>query len=118
MKNLLITLSILVSSLLMITPTIAAEGHSHDGGHSHGPVTGDAAAEQASSRLNKLVNAGKVPASWKGVKASNIEKKQYAKGPEWVITFKNSKVKDAKKQNLYMFFTLDGIYIAANYTGN
>lgn len=118
MKNTLVIFIILLSSLLFITPTIAGEGHSHDGGHSHGPVAGDKAAEMAAVRLNKLANAGKIPASWKGIKASSTVKKQYAKGPEWVITFNNSKVQDVKKQKLYMFFTLDGIYIAANYSGN
>ena len=118
MKKILLTIFILSSSLLIITPTIAGEGHSHDGGHSHGPVSGEDAAKMAGTRLNKLANAGKIPASWKGINPSSTVKKQYSKGPEWVITFKNSKVKDVKKQTLYMFFTLDGIYIAANYSGN
>lgn len=118
MKNLATT--VLLSSLLFGTPVMAGSGHSHDadGGHSHGPASSDSVTKKASQRINKLANAGKIDASWSGVKAARVEQKTYSKGPEWVITYKNDKVSDAAKQTLYMFFTLDGHYIAANYTGN
>ena len=37
---------------------------------------------------------------------------------EWVVVFTNEKVKDPKEKMLYIFLTLDGQYIAANYTGD
>lgn len=118
MKNLATT--VLLSSLLFGAPVMAGSGHSHDadGGHSHGPISSHEVSKKALQRINKLADARKIDASWAGIKAASVEQKTYSKGPEWVITFKNDKVSETAKQTLYMFFTLDGHYIAANYTGN
>jgi len=114
MKNLLSTI-LLLSSLLVGLPVIAGAGHSH----SHGPVSSDEAINRASKKVNYLAKAGKIDASWSTIKkAASAEKKTFSKGTEWVITFKNDKLSDASKRSLYMFFSLDGHYIAANYTGN
>ena len=117
MKNLVTTLLL---SLLFSTPVIAGPGHDHSHGHSHshGPVSSDEAAIRALKKVKQFANAGKIDASWSEAKAASVEQKIYAKGPEWVITFKNDKARDAEKQTLYLFFSLDGHYIAANYTGN
>ncbi|MDH5377166.1 MAG: DUF6488 family protein, partial [Gammaproteobacteria bacterium] len=64
------------------------------------------------------VKAGKIEESWAGTKPATVEKKTFSQGPEWVVSFSNKKVADASKQTLYMFYSLDGHYIAANYTGN
>jgi len=117
-KIFVFALFILVASLTFVAPVIAGAGHSHDGGHSHGPISSEDAAKMAAIRVSKLASAGKIPASWTGIKANSVVKKQYSKGPEWVVTLKNQKVSDVKKQTLYMFFTLDGVYIATNYSGN
>jgi len=116
----ILTTALLLSSLLFGAPVMAGAGHSHDadGGHSRGPVSSGEAVNQASKKVKQLADAGKIDATWSGVQAVSVEKKTYAKGPEWVVIFKNDKVSDAAKQTLYLFFTLDGHYIAANYTGN
>ena len=67
--------------------------------------------------VNRLAKTGKIDASWSGIQADGAEQKTYAKNTEWVVTFKNAKLKDSAKQRLYLFFSLDGHYIAANYTG-
>ncbi len=36
---------------------------------------------------------------------------------EWKLTFKNPNASDANKKNLYLFYTLPGNFIAANFTG-
>lgn len=119
MKNMTITL--FLSFLFFGAPAMAGSGHDHDHGHghSHGPISSDAVILRASVGVKRLAKTGKIDASWSKVKASGAEKKTFAKGkgPEWVVTFKNPKVNDSKKQNLYLFFSLDGHYIAANYTG-
>lgn len=119
MKNLMTAL-LLLSSLLFAAPILAGAGHEHDsdGGHSHGPISSDSAINKASKKVKQLADAGKIDASWSGINAASIDQKIYSKGPEWVITFKNEKINDAAKQTLYLFFSLDGHYIAANYTGN
>lgn len=104
---------------LVGTPAVAGPGHDHDQGHghSHGPVAGNVASEKAAKKIEQLVQAGKIDASWAGVKPVSVEQKTFANGPEWVITFKNDRVKETSKQTLYLFFSLDGHYIAANHTG-
>ncbi|VAW88082.1 hypothetical protein MNBD_GAMMA17-1542 [hydrothermal vent metagenome] len=94
MKNIITVL--FLSSLLFGIPAMAGSGHEHDkdGGHSH---------------VHKTINSEE---------AATIEQKSYKNGPEWVTTFKNDKISDVTKQTLYLFFSLDGHYIAANYTGN
>ena len=107
---------LLISLALFSTPAFAGAGHDH--GHSHGPIKSDAAAMKAKGKIAALVKANKIPASWAQLEPVTVEQKTYSKGPEWVITFKNTQVKDTSKQTLYMFYSLDGRYIAANYTGS
>ncbi|MFC1750786.1 DUF6488 family protein [Pseudomonadota bacterium] len=101
-------------------PVLAGSGHDHDDGHghSHGPVSSDVASEKAIKKVGKLAQAGKIDGSWAALKPVSVEQKTYSQGPEWVITFKNEKISDTSKQTMYLFFSLDGHYIAANYTGN
>ena len=119
MKNLVSTL-LFLSALLFGAPIIAGGGHEHgsDGGHSHGPISSDQVINRALKKVKHMTNAGKIDSTWSVVKTARAEQKTYSKGPEWVVTFKNDKINDAAKQTLYLFFSLDGHYIAANYTGN
>jgi len=108
---------ILFCIALFSTPILAGSGHDHDHGHSHGSVSSDVTSDKAVEKINSLVQAEKIDSSWSGLKPVSVEQKTYSKGPEWVVTFKNSKVSDTSKQTLYLFYSLDGHYIAANYTG-
>lgn len=118
MRNLITTLFL---SLFITTSAMAGGGHAHgsDGGHSHSqpPVSKDEAISRASKKVNQLATKGVIDETWKDVKAHSATQKRFSKGAEWVITFKNDNVKDSTKQNLYLFFSLDGHYIAANYSG-
>lgn len=118
MKNLSST--ILLSTLLFGTPAIAGPSHSHDKGHghSHRALSSDEVIKKAETKMKQLAESGKIDASWTALKAASAEQKTFAKGPEWVVTFKNDKAADATKQTLYLFFTPEGHYIAANFTGN
>ena len=117
MKNLL---TALVMGFFLSSVAIAGTGHSHDedGGHSMGPISSEAAGSEAMKKVHSLAQAGKIDASWSGIKPSSVEQKTYAKGPEWVVIFHNTQVSDKTKQSLYLFYSLDGHYIAANYTGS
>ncbi len=119
MKNLASTL-LFLSALLFAMPIIAGGGHEHDsdGGHSRGPISSDQVIDRALKKMKHMADAGKIDATWSGVKAASAEQKTYSKGPEWVVTFGNDKINDEAKQTLYLFYSLDGHYIAANYTGN
>lgn len=112
MKNLVTIL--LFTSLLFASPAMAGGNHSH----SSEPVSSEEAASKASGIVTQLADAQKIDITWVGTKVEGVEQKSYSKGPEWVVTFKNDKIKDTSKQTLYMFFTLSGDYLGANYTGN
>ena len=113
MRN--ITTVLLFCTALFTAPVLSGPDDGH--GHSHGPVSSEVATEKAAVKLTQLIEGGKVEQSWADVKSSSIEQKKYANGFEWLITFNNEKVSDPAKKTLYMFFSLDGQYIAANYTG-
>lgn len=93
--------------------------HSHGDGHSHshGPVTQEAAINKAKAKVSALVKSGKLDASWSSVQAFKATKKDFGKGMEWVVSLHNPQISDAKQQTLYVFFTLNGRYLATNYTG-
>jgi hypothetical protein len=117
MKNL--ATALLFSSFLITTPVLASGGnnHGHDHGHAHTAISAQDAISKATAKIKQLAAAGKIDKSWAKISASSSEKKVFSHDPEWVITFKNDKVSDAKKQSLYLFYSTDGHYIAANYTG-
>jgi len=93
--------------------------HSHEDAISHdGPIDKNHAIEMAHEVVTKLANMRKIDGSWISVDAKVAEQKKYPNGLEWVISFNNPQLSSRKKQNLYIFLTLEGKYIAANYTGN
>lgn len=86
-------------------------------GHSHAPVTKEAVAGMAAQKRDQLVSTEKLDKSWSGVAVRSIEQKTFAKGPEWVISFRNDAVADQARRTLYMFYALDGHFMAANFSG-
>lgn len=116
MRN--ISTALLVSSLLFTSPVMAGSGHDHgNGGHSKGPIFSEGVIKKATNQVKSLVERGKLDKSWVGIKAEGATQKTFSNEPEWVVTFKNDQVSDTSKQTLYMFFSLDGGYIATNFTG-
>ncbi len=71
----------------------------------------------ANKRKDTLATQGKIDASWKSVKVLKAETVDGKSKKEWKLTFNNPAEKDASKQTLYMFYTLSGNFIAANFTG-
>lgn len=105
-------------TLLLAAPAFAGAGHEHGPGGSHtlGPITATAAIEKAEGQVKSLVERGKLDKSWSGIKAAEATQKDFGKGPEWVVSFKNEKA-EAGQQTLYVFYTLSGSYLATNFTG-
>jgi len=120
MKN-LTKIYLLIIAFGFAVPVYAGTGHAHDkdGGHSHssGPISEEKAKSKATRTMQNLVNRGVINKSWTLAKFIKVEKKSFSKGPEWVVSFNNDKIKDKTKKILYIFYSLDGHYIAANYTG-
>jgi len=112
---------LIISLFFGLTSHTAMAGSGHDHGHGHGhsraPIDQDTAVLKATKIVTNLVERNTIEKSWKTIKLNLIEKKVFNGKTEWVATFVNNKVSDVKKQKLYVFLTLGGDYIAANYTG-
>ena len=87
--------------------------------HFHGkkPAAEATVSGCALQRKDALIKSGKLDTSWRTVKPASIEAVDGKKGQEWKVTFKDAAAKDKSKETLYMFFTLPGNFIAANFTG-
>ena len=92
-------------------------GHSHGHGHHNEPITSEQAIKKATKHVKKLAKKGKIDPSWSSISAKSVEEKTFGHGPEWVITFENKSIEDPEKQTLYVFYTINGKYLASNFTG-
>lgn len=101
---------------LLHTPAWADAGGSC---HFHGskPATVETVTGCAMQRKAQLIKQGKLDPSWEAVKAGTPEQVDGKKGKEWRLSFHNAAAADKSKQTLYMFYTLPGNFIAANFTG-
>lgn len=109
LKTLLLALTFGLFSMT----AIAGGGH----GHSHEPVSQSAANSTATKIVAGFIKQKTLDKIWAGTTVSSSEKKIFNGRQEWVVSFVNKKVTDTKKRTLYVFLTLSGDYIAANYTG-
>ena len=109
--------ALVLSSLLFGAPVMAGSGHDHGHSHSSTPVSQDKVGVKAAEIVAALVNRNKLDKSWESIKASSIEKITVQGNPEWVVVFVDKTITDVEKQKLYVFMTLGGDYIAANFTG-
>lgn len=118
------TTVVLFTSLVFSLPIQAGSGHTHDKegghsnhGHSHGTIGNKQAVAKGLAKVKFLAQKGTIDKSWKEITQGSATKKTFNHNTEWVIMFNNDKITDKSKQRLYVFFSLDGHYIAANYTG-
>jgi len=91
------------------------------GGEGHGPLTEineSEAGERATQLIVKIVESGKLDASWAEVHPAGVKKQIFNGSPEWVVTFDNPEEKDPAKQKLYVFISIYGQYLGANHTGS
>ncbi len=115
--NYLIKATLLVLMLVFGQTALAGPGHGHSHNSHNGPITSNQVVEKATKHIQKLAKNGKIDASWSGVASKSVEEKSYGHGPEWVVTFENMSIKDPERQTLYVFYTINGKYLASNYTG-
>jgi hypothetical protein len=71
----------------------------------------------AVKRQQALIASGKIDKSWQAIKPGAPEQVDGQRGKEWKVTFKDPAASDKAKETLYMFFTAQGNFIAANFTG-
>lgn len=111
--------ALLFSTLTLgVTPAFSAgTGQDHGHGHAHETLSEATAQEQASKKIPDLIAKGKLDKNWETAKPTKAYKKTFAKGEEWVVEVENPAATDPAKKTLYVFFSLDGHYVAANFTG-
>ena len=116
----LILYTVLIPNLLFASQVYAGAGHDHGHGHghAHAPVSKKAAEQIAKNSVNQFIKRESIEKSWSSATLQSAEQKEFGGRMEWIITLRNEKASKAKEQLLYVFLTLDGQYIAANYTGD
>ena len=115
MKNFIFA-ALTLTTFFWTTAAFATPGGSC---HFHGnkPAAEATVTGCAAQRKEALLKSGKLDASWSAVKQDKIESVAGKKGQEWKVSFKDTTAKDKTKETLYMFFTLQGNFIASNFTG-
>ena len=98
-------------------PAFSGPGPGHEHSHAQGPISEETVKQKATKQVADLVKKGKIDKSWSEIKPAKAHQKTFKKDPEWVVVFANSAAPDKAKQTLYLFYTLDGHYMAANFTG-
>jgi hypothetical protein len=81
------------------------------------PIMKSEAFDIASKVVEKLVEKGILPRSWRNVRPVGAEKKVYNNTKEWVVMFDNRRIPDPSKRRVYVYLNMAGQYVAANYTG-
>ena len=95
----------------------AGSNRDHGHSHSHAPVNHATANTNAAKIVSALVKRNKLDNTWASISASSVEKKLFQGKQGWVVVYVNDKITDSDKRTLYIYLTLGGDYIAANYTG-
>lgn len=109
--------ALLLGFTLGLFSITAIAGDDHDHGHSHSPVDQTVAKAKATEIIASFVKQKTIDKSWSSIPAKSVDKKKFDSRQEWVVSFENVKITKADKRKLYVFLTLSGDYIAANYTG-
>ena len=98
--------------------THADQGHVHHDNPFKHEVNKETIEKAARKEVQTLVAKKKIPQSWKHVPISKIGKTHYGDTDDWVVGFDNIKIKNKKRQTLYIFVSVGGEIRGANYTGN
>ena len=95
-----------------------SHGHSHRYDDLKNEVSRETIEKAAIQKVQSLVLEKKIPATWKYMPISKIGKTHYGDTDDWVVGFYNKRIKDKKRQTLYIFVSVGGEIRGANYTGN
>ena len=121
--------AIVITLLISLTTLYAGnehnhEGHSHDtNNHGHGyealknEISRKYVEEIATKEVIRLAEKKKIHMSWKTIPISMIGRTHYADSDDWKVAFTNSKIKNKKRQTLYIFVSTRGKVTGANYSG-
>ena len=115
--------------LALASGTLYAHGSHEHGGHENTHTQGELSTEHiqkvstehiqrvANKQRMNLIEKEKIEKSWSDTPILTMEKKQFNRNTEWVVSYKNKEIKDQMKQTLYIFVSLYGKVTGANHTG-
>ena len=118
-----------IIGLALTSGTLYAHGNHKDSSHGYAPTQDELSTEHiqrvsteeikrvANRQVISLIKKEKIEKSWSRAAILNMDKKQFHRSTEWVVTYKNKKIKDELKQTLYIFVDLYGKITGANHTG-
>jgi hypothetical protein len=112
-------ISLLFISLSVLVYSQVSFANAGGSCHFHGTIEAskEAITQCAQQKIQKLIKKKNIDESWAQVtKPTNIEQINGKTGKEWKILFSNPNSPDESKKNLYMFFSYNGNFIAANFT--
>jgi len=105
--------------VLTFTTLYAKNGYDYyyygNGGSTYTKLNKTSIIKIAKAEVNRLAMEKKISNSWKSIPVSKINKYNT---DDWVVTFKNLKIKNRSKQNLYIFVGIYGQVKGVNYKGN
>jgi hypothetical protein len=115
-----------ISSVYASSEQTHTKGHSeHNASHKHinhvrlkNEVDKKTIEKMAIQELQRLILAKKISPSWEGLPISKIGKTHYGDTNDWVVGFDNLRIKNIKRQTLYIFVSVTGEIRGVNYTGN
>lgn len=114
MKKTLFAAMIAVALLFTLRPAIAGPGHDHS--HDH-EISEARAVTVAREAVTNLVKKSKLDSTWNEAAHVSVDRKAFGDSAEWVVSLRNTSSADKTKHNLYVFISLKGKYLAANFTG-
>ena len=106
--------------LLIITATVLSTSALAGGNHFHpkkiakcsGACTEEQIKAAVPGAITYLADWKRIDTAWAKAKIEGVAKKDFKKGPEWVVTLKNE-----ANEIRYLFFGLDGYVTGSNSTG-
>ncbi|MBI2750611.1 MAG: hypothetical protein HYX43_15155 [Burkholderiales bacterium] len=109
--------SLCVAGGLMLSQAAFASDAEDCHFHGSAPASQETVSGCAVKRQQALIAGGKIDKAWQAIKPSAFDQVDGKRGKEWKVTFKDPAAAEKGKENLYMFFTAQGNFIAANFTG-
>lgn len=107
-------------ALVVISPIGPAFAGESSSCHFHGskPAPESIVLGCAEKEKARLIAKGSIASTWRPVSHKSIEQVEGKNGKEWKVTYFDPTTADKEKSNLYMFFSIVGNFIAANFTGH
>jgi hypothetical protein len=104
-------------SVLGLCGALALPAFAHPDHDNEALTSPDAAASFARVMVSKMVEQKALDASWAKAMATDVTQTETKGVKEWRVKMNNPAITEAGKQDLYIFLSAQGQYIAANYSG-